>query len=239
MQREIHRLRAALRDVVALSTLPAAWVGKEPKTIVAGLADVLVEAFELDFVFVRLRDHTGGDSIDVRRGESSPTFSEWLQDRLATPACEPDMEISSGFRDAGHRYRGLVIPIGFNAGGGLIAAASDRPNFPTETEQLLLSVATNHAAMAFRSAQLVHDLRQTDEQLRVARDELEMKVRARTKALRRAGAEMQTILDASPLGMVLLRQDHTVQRCNPAFERLVGWPSEEILGRRILLTETM
>jgi hypothetical protein len=42
---EIHRLRTALRDLVALSTNRAAWVGKEPPAIAAGLADVLVGSF--------------------------------------------------------------------------------------------------------------------------------------------------------------------------------------------------
>ena len=34
------RLRKALRDLVALSIVPAAWVGREPPAIAAGLADV-------------------------------------------------------------------------------------------------------------------------------------------------------------------------------------------------------
>src|SRR3989442_15135562 len=43
-QAEIPGLRTALRDLVALSTIPAAWVGREPSAIAAGLADVLIEA---------------------------------------------------------------------------------------------------------------------------------------------------------------------------------------------------
>src|SRR6202030_2776189 len=58
------RLRRALRDLVALSTVPAAWVGREPPAIAAGLADVLVNSLHLDFAFVRLCDHSG--SLVVR-----------------------------------------------------------------------------------------------------------------------------------------------------------------------------
>src|ERR1700736_4723821 len=50
---EIRPLRTALRDLVALSTIPAAWVGREPPAIAAGLADVLVNSLHLDFAFVR------------------------------------------------------------------------------------------------------------------------------------------------------------------------------------------
>jgi PAS domain S-box-containing protein len=39
--------------------------------------------------------------------------------------------------------------------------------------------------------------------------------------------------------MVLVRHDHTVQRCNSAFERLVGWTAEEAVGKRIPLTDTI
>ena len=36
---EILRLRAGLRDLVALSTIPATWVGREPRDVAGGLAD--------------------------------------------------------------------------------------------------------------------------------------------------------------------------------------------------------
>ncbi|HWZ67083.1 MAG TPA: hypothetical protein VNW89_04585, partial [Stellaceae bacterium] len=58
------RLRRALRDLVALSTVPAAWVGREPTAIAAGLADVLVNSLHLDFAFVRLRDPDGGAVVE-------------------------------------------------------------------------------------------------------------------------------------------------------------------------------
>src|SRR3954467_14818789 len=77
------RLRRALRDLVALSTVPAAWVGREPQAIVAGLADVLMNSLRLDFAFVRLCDPNGGDAVEFARGSAWPTFPEWLQHRLA------------------------------------------------------------------------------------------------------------------------------------------------------------
>ena len=39
---EVVALRAMLRDLVALSAIPAAWVGREPAAIAAGLADALI-----------------------------------------------------------------------------------------------------------------------------------------------------------------------------------------------------
>src|ERR1700722_17646442 len=72
-------LRAALRELVALSTIPAAWVGREPPVIAAGLADVLVGSLHLDFGFVRLCDPKGGPTVEVTRGNAWNAFPEWLQ----------------------------------------------------------------------------------------------------------------------------------------------------------------
>lgn len=236
---EIRGLRIALRDLIALSTLPAAWVGRDPISIAEGLADVLVGALQLDFVFVRLRDRGSGEPVDVARGNVWKEFPEWLQSHTAQPGQYLRNDIISDVGGVEKRHRGLVTSIGFDCDSGFVAAASDRADFPNETDKLLLSVATNHAAMAFHSAQLVRDLRIAEERLRQARDELEMKVTERTCELRRTSAELQTIFDASPLAMVLVRRDFTVQRCNSAFERLVGWSADEVLGRRIQLAETI
>jgi len=67
---EIRRLRRVLRDLVALSTIPAAWVGRDPPAIAAGLADVLVGALHLDFAFVRLCDPSSGAAVDATRGDA-------------------------------------------------------------------------------------------------------------------------------------------------------------------------
>src|SRR3989441_6707335 len=236
---EIHRLRTALRDLVALSTIPAAWVGREPPAIAAGLADVLVGSLHLDFAFVRLRDPNRGAAVDVTRGDAWEAFPEWLQRHLAAVGQRSRKEIIPDVGGGGERCRGLVVPVGVNADGGLVAVACERADFPTETDQLLVSVAANHAATAFQSARLTHERRRAEAELRRARDELEMKVTERTGELRRTTAELQTILDASPVGIVLFRRDQTVQPCNPAFERLVGWSADEIVGRRIPLPESI
>src|SRR5881628_86135 len=234
---DIHRLRTALRDLVALSTIPAAWVGREPSAVAAGLADVLVGSLHLDFAFVRLCDPNGGAAVDVTRGDAWKAFPHWLHRHLAAVGHASRKEVVPDVGGGLEPCRGLVMPIGVNADGGLVAVACDRSDFPSEADQLLLSVAANHAATAFQSARLVHERRRTEEELRQARDGLELKVTERAGELRQTSAELQTILDASPVGIVLFGRDQTVRRCNAAFERLVGWTADEIVGRRLRLPE--
>src|SRR5271168_3582333 len=84
MADENLRLRAALRDLVALSTIPAGWIGIEPRTIAAGLADILAGSLDFDFAFVRLLDSAGGATINVTSGCATPDFLDWLRAQLSS-----------------------------------------------------------------------------------------------------------------------------------------------------------
>ena len=151
---EIRSLRTVLRDLVALSAMPAAWVGLDPAAVAAGLADALTGLLQLDFVYVRLCIPGVADAVDVTRGEGWERFPAWLEghlaeyDRLSGRQIVPDVDGGVGAR------RGLVIPIGVDAEGGMVAAASGRAEFPSEADQLLLNLAANHAAAAFQNERL-------------------------------------------------------------------------------------
>src|SRR5216683_765362 len=180
-------LRTALRELVALSTIPAVWVGREPPVIAAGLADVLVGSLHLDFAFVRLCDPKGGAAIEVTRGDAWKAFSERLRTHLGGVDRFSCKEIVADLGGA-EPCCGIVIPIGVNAEAGLVAAACTRTDFPSEIDQLLLSVAANHAAAAFQNARLRHELDAKVAELSQARNELEMKVAERTADLQRSEA---------------------------------------------------
>ncbi len=219
------RLRRALRDLVALSAVPAVWVGREPPAIAAGLADVLVNSLYLDFAFVRLCDPSGNVAVEISRGSAWQAFPEWLRYHLAVNGRLSRREIVRDIGNGAQRCRGIVIPVGVAAEGGLVAAACDRADFPTEIDQLLLSVAANHAATAFRMARLVDDhrraeeaLRESEQQLRRARDELETKVAERTAELRRSEAYLTEAQRLSHTGS---------WACVPAIGKHTYW-SEEI-----------
>jgi signal transduction histidine kinase len=185
---EILRLRAVLRDLVALSAIPASWTGRDPPTVAAGLADELVELLQLDFAFVRLCDPDGAEAAEAARGDAWKRFPQWLERHRTTGAQLPRKEIAAGVRGGGHPCRGIAIRVGVNGEAGVVAAASERSDFPTATDQLLLSLAANQAATAFRNARVIQERRRAEEALREARDELETRVAERTAELRRSEA---------------------------------------------------
>ena len=187
---EVSRLQAMVRDLVALSAIPAVWIGSESPAVVAGLADVLVGLLQLDFAFVRLSDPGGGGAIEVTRGSAWVGFPEWLGGRLATSAPFPRKEVVPDVGDDSVRRCGFVVPVGVSGEGGVVAAASERSDFPTPREQLLLSLAANHAAAAFQTAGLILERQRAEEALRRARDELEVKVAERTAELHVANEEL-------------------------------------------------
>ena len=60
--------------------------------------------------------------------------------------------------------------------------------------------------------------------------ELETSVQARTGELTRINTEYKTILDAAPFGIALLGLDRIVERCNPEYERMIGYGPGEMPG---------
>jgi signal transduction histidine kinase len=209
------RLRAALRDLVALSTIPAGWIGIAPRTIAAGLADILSGSLGFDFALVRLLDPIGGETIDVTGGCATREFLDWLQAQFSTFDGSLRRQIIPNDIVCDERLkslRGIIIPIGFNAYAGLVAIGCERSNFPTENDRMLLTVAANHAATAFRSANLIHERRHAEEQVRKARDGLEMKVMERTAELQRTMAELAHMNRLATAGVLLASIAHEINQ---------------------------
>ena len=192
---EVLRLRAVLRDLVALSAIPAVWIGRAPPDVATGLADELVELLRLDFAFVRLCDPEGAGAVEVTRGDAWKRFPELLESHLATSVQFPRKEIFADVGGGCDLYRGIAIRIGVNGERGVVAAASERSDFPTATDELLLSLAANQAAMAFQSSRLIQERRRAEEELREARNQLEIKVVERTAELRRSEASLAQLAE--------------------------------------------
>src|SRR5579862_5916990 len=234
---EILSLRTTVRDLLALSTIPETWVGREPPAIAADLADLLIGSLDLDFAFVRLSDPAGGQVVEATRGNSWKTFPEWLQQHVAVFGQISRKEIVTNVGGIEKSCCGIVIPIGVNSERGLVAAASDRSDFPDQIDQQLLSVAANNAATAFQNAFLIKELRSAQEalraneqELRKARDELENKVAERTAELRRSERELRDVIDTIPAIVWTTLPDGSNTYVNKRFVEYSGSSAERNAG---------
>src|SRR6266404_2328726 len=233
----ILRLRATVRDLLALSMIPETWVGREPSAIATDLVDLLVELLQLDFAFVRLCNPTGCQVVEVTRGNSWKTFQEWLQQHLTVFGQISRTEIVTNVGGVEKSCCGVVIPIGVNSERGLIAAACDRSDFPDQIDQQLLSVAANNAATAFQNARLINELRTAqkalrdqEQELRKAHDELEIKVAERTSELRRSERELRDVIDTIPAMVWSTLPDGTNTYVNKRFVEYTGSSGEQTAG---------
>jgi PAS domain S-box-containing protein len=234
---EIFRLRATVRDLVALSIIPETWVAREPSAIAADLADLLIGSLKLNFAFVRLCDPTGCQVVEVTRGNSWKTFPEWLQQHLTVFGHISRQEIVTNVNGVEECCCGIVIPVAVDSKRGLVAAASDRSDFPDQIDQQLLSVAANNAATAFQNARLINELRTTqravrdqEQELRKAHDGLEIKVAERTSELRRSERELRGVIDTIPAIVWSALPDGSNTYVNKRFVEYSGLSAEQTSG---------
>ena len=164
-EKEIRELRRLLRDLVALATTPAGWVGRDREQIVESAADVLLHTLRADAVYVCLQSPK---TIEVVRSPLHPGFSEEVR-RLwphsETASLHIDTITGSTWPSA---LRVAMQPIGISGDDGFIVVGCASSGFPNEGEALLLSVAANQAAVALQAARLRTEAELVERKLRAA-----------------------------------------------------------------------
>jgi signal transduction histidine kinase len=144
-------LRRCIRDLVALSTLPAIWKDYDSNQIADSVAAALVTMVNADFVYLFIPGRRGEPEVEVlRAGETIPPESlefirTVLRKELPTRAGRRQLTIPNPSGKGSLRL--ACVPIGFG-GDAIVAAGSGHPDFPTEIELLLLKTAANEATVA-------------------------------------------------------------------------------------------
>jgi PAS domain S-box-containing protein len=186
---EIKRLQRCINDLVSLLALPAVWSGNESSHIVDILLGALLRMLRLDFIYARLEKPVAAAPLEVIRvGDTGKLKLESQQIRLMLGRW-----FGGGTRESPpptrSRFGGVEISIfplllGIHGGIGVIVVGSQRADFPTQTESLLLSVAVNQASFALQEARLLSEQRQVS-------SELDQRVAQRTSELAAANEELK------------------------------------------------
>lgn len=138
--RDLAELRRSLRDVVALTMLPTVWAAYEPRQICADLVDVITRMIDVEGVYLTAPSLDCDEILRLEREDDLET-ARCL--RVAAQAATSTVQSVAGSGDAPLRL--LAFPLSFHTN-DCFAVAARRPDFPTETERLVLRVAANQAS---------------------------------------------------------------------------------------------
>jgi signal transduction histidine kinase/ActR/RegA family two-component response regulator len=170
LSHDATELRHALRDLAAVSMLPALWTKYDAEQIGESVADVLVGMLGLDFAYLFLQLPGGAAAIHVgraggvSRGTVAPVLADAFADWVGKPLPEAVVMLPNPLGRG--RVRTLFLPVGGHAQAMLIVAARDA-GFPTPAQRLLLGVTANQAAVSigrWQAEQELHRLNETLEQ---------------------------------------------------------------------------
>ena len=163
---ENRHLRRTVRDLVALSTLPAVWQGLGYEGVGRSLGDALLNTLSLDFIYIRFTGTSGKEPVEVLR--SGATLDE-AQKAAVKASLAPLLNVdrrehpATIATEAFGTLRTAVIRFGIGIDHGLLIAASRNATFPTEEERLLLGVGANQTAIVVQrqhSEEQVHEQRE-------------------------------------------------------------------------------
>lgn len=171
---ELQKLRRCNRDLIALSTLPALWTNSNRIQIAESLVTVLLDTLQLDVVLLSLkaqRDEIPFEVVRTKQGTVTQNQVEkWTTAFL--PLLKLDHQISQSV-SIFHPFENQElfvrnVPIGYDGFYGVLIAASQRRDFPSEDDSLLLNIGTNQIAITLERRRVEDKLRDTEARYRLA-----------------------------------------------------------------------
>jgi PAS domain S-box-containing protein len=149
---DVVSLRRCVRDLVALSTLPAIWKDYDPRQIADSVAAALVSMLDADFIYIAWPGKPDEAIIEVTHvgKKIAPASGGAIQAALRKPRLGRSEQGAIIANPVGEgQLRIATAPIGFG-GDAVLIAASSRPDFPSEVQRLLLGIGANETSVALQ-----------------------------------------------------------------------------------------
>jgi signal transduction histidine kinase len=164
---EIRRLQSCLNDLMSFQALPAIWSGLGTAEMVDTVLGALIRVLGLDLACARVNAcvddpaftaaHLPPTHAPEHRLRHRRTLEAWLQGDLPTGPVLISNPIGPG------DVRIAPLRLGLQDEVGVLVTASERADFPTEREMIVLRVAANQAAIGLLEGRF---LKRVDERLR-------------------------------------------------------------------------
>ncbi len=205
---EVKRLEGCINDMISVLALPAIWTGREPSHVVSTLLEALLGMLRLDFAYARLSAAAGGLPIEVVRSAPRPEWDARPAEvgaalaRVSAAGASAAVRVPNPVGDGEVSIASCRLGIGSDA--GVLVAGSQRGDFPTKTETLLMRVAANQAGIGLREVQLLGEYRRE---------------RTRVEGERRA---LASLVEHSTDFIGMAAPDGQVLFVNPAGREMVG-----------------
>jgi signal transduction histidine kinase len=153
---EIHYLRNCVANLISLHALPAICAGREPSRHLSVLLEALIPMLQLAFVYVRAID-TAGDRIEmvrVRQRQPADVDAEEIGRALESWVSGGEPPRATTILNPIGDGQLSISPVwlGLQGDTGVLVTGSERLDFPTAIDTLLLRLAANQAAIAIHEA---------------------------------------------------------------------------------------
>jgi PAS domain S-box-containing protein len=232
---EIKRLQRCINDLVGLLNLSASWIGRDPCHVAGTLLDALEGMLALDLVFVRLIHPSTGAPIAMARvapGRQLPARADALGEMLDQWLDRDPRQWPPVLRKRLGEGELSLLPlqVGLQSDLGVLIAGSERADFPSETERMLLTVAKNQAVIALQEARLLGEQKRVAETLEQRAAERAAELAAANEGLWKSEARETAILNSALDCIVTIDHEGRITEFNPAAERTFGHRRENVLG---------
>ncbi|MEA3134403.1 MAG: two-component system, LuxR family, sensor kinase FixL [Gammaproteobacteria bacterium] len=150
---DTQELRRYIRDLMALSALPALWKDFDPPQIAGSVAAALITMLGSDFIHVALPGSHAEPDIEIThvgnglKEDAAEILQSALRKALPQRATEQTLSIPNPVGTGTIRL--AIAPIGFG-GDAIVVAGAGRHDFPSEAQRLLLGIGANDATIALR-----------------------------------------------------------------------------------------